>query len=126
MASPAAEHRQSGPPPHGSARPDPCGHGADPGHAEPRQRSSWGQEGAEHGDGAEATRPFPCSGRPAPSATEESSSLPFDQASRRLIRAFGIILSGSHGYSTAVPLLWGRDKGAVIIHFWTSGTNEAS
>ena len=45
-----------------------------------------GQEGAEHGDGAEATCPFPCSGRPAPSATEESSSLPFDQASRRLIR----------------------------------------
>jgi hypothetical protein len=87
MASPAAEHRQSDPPPHGSARPNPCGHGADPGHAEPRQRSSWGQEEAEHGDGAEATRPFPCSGRPAPSATEENSSLPFDQASRCLIRA---------------------------------------
>ena len=46
MASPAAEHRQSDPPPHGSARPNPCGHGADFGHAEPRQRSSWGQEGA--------------------------------------------------------------------------------
>src|SRR5664280_2889626 len=45
MASPAAEHRQSDPSPDGSARPDPCGHGADPGHAEPRQRSSWGQEG---------------------------------------------------------------------------------
>src|ERR1022692_1627131 len=86
MASPAAEYRQSDPPPHGSARPNPCGHGADPGHAEPRQRSSGGQEGAEHGDGAEATRPFPYSGRPAPSAAEESASLPFDQASRRLIR----------------------------------------
>jgi hypothetical protein len=56
MASPAAEHRQSDPPPHGSARPDRCGHGAYPGHTEPRQRSSWGQEGAEHGDGAEAKR----------------------------------------------------------------------
>jgi hypothetical protein len=86
MASPATEHCRSHPPPHGSARPDPFRHGADPGHAEPRQRSSWGQEGAKHGDGAEATRPFPCSGRPAPSAAEKSASLPFDQASRRLIR----------------------------------------
>jgi hypothetical protein len=86
MASSAAEHGRSDPSPHGSARPHPCGHGADPGHAEPRQRGSSGLEGAEHGDGTEATRPFPCSGRPAPSATEKSASLPFDQTSRRLIR----------------------------------------
>ena len=86
MASPAVEHGQSDPPPHGPARPQPCGHGADSGHTEPCQRSARGQKRAEHGDGAEATRAFPYSGRPAPSATEESASLPFDQASRRLIR----------------------------------------
>src|SRR5664280_933531 len=118
MASPAAEHRQSDPSPYGSARPDPRGHGADPGHTEPRQRSSWGQEGAEHGDGAEATRPFPCSGRPAPSATEESSCLPLDQASRRLMRgvrhnAFGQAVSPFRlvfDYSTTNPI------GAKLLH----------
>jgi hypothetical protein len=34
---PAAEHGRSDPPPHGSARSHPCGHGTDPGDTEPRQ-----------------------------------------------------------------------------------------
>jgi putative addiction module killer protein len=55
MASPAVEHGQSDPPPHGPARPQPCGHGADSGHTEPCQRSARGQKRAEHGDGAEAS-----------------------------------------------------------------------
>lgn len=59
---------------------------------------------AEHGNGAEVTRPFPCSGRPAPSATEERGGLPFDQASRCLIR--GIVNScsfSSRGYTPLPP-----------------------
>ena len=84
MASPTTEACRSHPPPHGSARADPFRNGADSGYAEPRQRGSSGQKGAEYGNGAEATRPFPYSGRPTPSATEESAKFPFDQESRRL------------------------------------------
>src|ERR1017187_5383163 len=32
----------------------------------------------------------------------------------------------SYGMGGDSADVWGRDKGAVIIHFWASGTNEAS
>src|ERR1700730_14695986 len=92
MAPPAAEHRGADPPPHGSTRSHPRGHGADSGNAKPRQRGPARQERAEYVNGAEAARPFPCPGRPAPSATEEGASLAPNQASSSLIReVFGAL-----------------------------------
>ena len=86
MASPATEHGGFDPTPDGSARSNACRHGADPGHPEPRQGGASRQERAEHGDGAEAARPFPCSGRSAASAAEESAGLAFEEASSGMMR----------------------------------------
>jgi hypothetical protein len=97
MGSPATAHSRSHRPPHGSARPHPRRHGAGPPNTEPRQRGPSGQEGAEHGDGTEAARAFPCFGRPAPPAAEES-------ASSALSRAGGGLMRGSRHVLYASPM----------------------
>jgi len=51
-----------------------------------RARSLIGQEGAEHGDGAKATRPLSYFSRSAPSSPEEGAGPAHEQASRRLMR----------------------------------------
>src|SRR5262245_10272242 len=83
MAAPAATHGGSHSPSHGSARPFPSRHGADTRHAESRERSPAREKGAEHGDGAAATGPFPRASRPVASAAQGTTP-PRGEAGRGL------------------------------------------
>src|ERR1700684_1833787 len=127
MAAPATQHSESNSPPHGSTRSHPCGHGADPGNAKPRQRDPARKEGPEHGHGAAVARPFPRSGRPAASATQESAGLPSDQTHRSLKRALGAAQrnSGPTTYtSSSVQTL--KLTSVFGPKVWVSGTSAAS
>src|SRR5262249_33867406 len=81
MAAPAAASRRSDPAPDGPARSHARRHGADPGHAEPSERSAPRQEGAEHGDGAAIAGPLPRAGRPAAAAAQEGADPTCNQTS---------------------------------------------